>query len=94
MPGATSRPPAPPTSSRRGTAASLTAATIDWMPRQFITFRAEYNHRAASVPYFSGPGGTTPPGGNAGAPGSEVEGWAPDLRKAEDRLNFAVLVKL
>ncbi|HXY48615.1 MAG TPA: outer membrane beta-barrel protein [Terriglobales bacterium] len=69
------------------------SATIDYMPSQYITFRWEYNHRAASVPYFSGPGGVTPPGGNTGPPGSEVPGWAPDLRKAEDRLNWAILVK-
>lgn len=29
--------------------------TFDYMPRQFSTFRFEYNHRAANVPYFSGP---------------------------------------
>jgi hypothetical protein len=69
------------------------SATFDYMPSQYITFRWEYNHRAASVPYFSGPGGVTPPGGNQGAPGSVVEGFTPDLRKTEDRLNFAILVK-
>jgi hypothetical protein len=45
------------------------------------------------VPYFSGRGGVTPPGGNTGTPGSSVEGWAPDLRKIENRLNFSLLVK-
>jgi hypothetical protein len=69
------------------------SATFDYMPSQYITFRWEYNHRAASVPYFSGPGGVTPPGGNQGPPGSVVEGFTPDLRKTEDRLNFAILVK-
>ena len=69
------------------------SATFDYMPSQYITFRWEYNHRAASVPYFSGPAGVTPPGGNQGAPGSVVEGFTPDLRKTEDRLNFAILVK-
>jgi hypothetical protein len=69
------------------------SATYDYMPSQYITFRWEYNHRAANVPYFSGPGGVTPPGGNQGAPGSVVEGFTPDLRKTEDRLNFAILVK-
>ncbi len=69
------------------------SATFDYMPSQYITFRWEYNHRAASVPYFSGTGGVTPPGGNQGPPGSQVEGWAPDLRKLEDRLNMAILVK-
>ncbi len=68
--------------------------TFDFMPSQFITFRAEYSHRAANVPYFSGEGGVTPPGGNTGAPGSFVEGWAPDLRKSENRVTFALLVKL
>jgi hypothetical protein len=68
--------------------------TFDWMPNDWITFRAEPDHRAANVPYFVGPGGITPPGGNTGAPGSLVSGWAPDLRKTETRINFALLVKL
>ena len=61
------------------------SATVDYMPGQYITFRMEYNHRAANVPYFSGPGGVTPPGGNTGAPGSFVPGWTPDLVKTENR---------
>ena len=69
------------------------SATFDWMPSQYITWRWEYNYRAANVPYFSGPGGVTPPGGNQGAPGSFVSGWAPDLRRNETRLNMAILVK-
>jgi len=63
------------------------------MPSQYVTFRWEYNHRATNVPYFSGPGGITPEGGNTGAPGSVVPGFVPDLRKRENRLNLAVLVK-
>ncbi len=69
------------------------STTIDYMPSQYITWRLEYNHRAADVPYFSGPGGVTPPGGNTGAPGSFVPGWAPDLRNSENRMTGAVLVK-
>ncbi|MBS1839552.1 MAG: outer membrane beta-barrel protein [Acidobacteria bacterium] len=82
------------------------SATFDWMPSQYITFRWEFNHRAANVPYFSGSGGVTPPGGNNGAPGSLVclqgfvtcdgsrsNTWFPDLRKIENRLNLAILVK-
>jgi len=82
------------------------SGTFDWMPSQYITFRWEYNHRAANVPYFSGSGGVTPPGGNTfGAPGSAVcfsgappcgslaNTWFPDLRKSENRLNMAILVK-
>jgi hypothetical protein len=69
------------------------SGTFDYMPSQYITFRWEYNYRAANVPYFSGPGGVTPPGGNQGAPGSFVPGFTPDLRKTENRLNMAILVK-
>lgn len=69
------------------------STTFDYMPSQYITFRWEYNHRAANVPYFSGPGGITPPGGNTGTPGSLASGFTPDLRKRENRLNLALLVK-
>ncbi len=72
--------------------------TYDYMPSQFITFRSELDHRAANVPYFTGAGGVTPPGGNQGALGSLVtlpSGalWQPDLRKTETRVTFAILVK-
>lgn len=69
------------------------SATFDYMPDDLVTFRAEANLRHASVPYFAGPGGVTPPGGNTGAPGSLVEGWSPDLRKSEQRVTLAMLVK-
>jgi hypothetical protein len=68
------------------------SATVDYMPSQYITFRMEYNHRAANVPYFSGPGGITPAGGNTGAPGSVVPGFTPDLVKSENRMTGAILV--
>jgi cell division protein FtsB len=73
------------------------SATYDYMPSQYITFRWEFNHRHANVPYWSGPGGITPPGGNNGNPGSQVvvngTTWFPDLRKTEDRATMAILVK-
>lgn len=69
------------------------SATFDYMPDDLVTFRAEANLRRASVPYFAGPGGVTPPGGNTGVPGSLVEGWTPDLRKSEQRVTLAMLVK-
>ena len=68
--------------------------TVDYIPRPFVIFRAEFNHRQANVPYFSGEGGVTPPGGNVGPPGSLVPDFTPDLRKSEDRLTFALLIKL
>lgn len=67
--------------------------TYDYMPNPFLTLRAEFNRRGASVPYFAGPGGVTPPGGNQGTPGSSVPGWFPDLRKTESRITLAMLVK-
>ena len=69
------------------------SVTFDYMPSQYFTYRLEYNHRAANVPYFSGPGGVTPPGGNQGTPGSLVSGWQPDLRNSENRITGALLVK-
>ncbi len=42
--------------------------TFDYMPKQYITFRWEYDYRHANVPYWTGRGGITPPGGNNGAP--------------------------
>ncbi|MGC2325586.1 MAG: outer membrane beta-barrel protein [Candidatus Sulfotelmatobacter sp.] len=38
------------------------SVTFDYMPSQYITFRWEYDYRHASVPYWSGRGGITPPG--------------------------------
>ena len=70
------------------------SATFDWMPKQYITFRWEYDHRQANVPYFTGPGGLTPPGGNTGTPGVTVPGgWTPDLRKVQSTIEMAILVK-
>lgn len=77
------------------------SGTFDWMPSQYITFRTEFDHRAASVPYFSGPGGITPTScpsaplvsNICGTPGAFVPGFAPDLRKIENRIDLSILVK-
>ena len=69
------------------------SATFDYMPSQYITFRWEFDHRAANVPYFSGKGGITPLAGNTGAPGSVVAGFTPDLVKDENRFDLSILVK-
>jgi len=70
------------------------SVTFDYLPSQFITFRIEYNHREANVPYFASRKGVTPPSGNTGAPGSEVSGWSPDLDRVENRLTAAMLIRL
>ena len=67
--------------------------TGDYMPTQNITFRLEFNHRWANVPYFTGKDGVTPPGGNTGTPGSTVAGWSPDLKQTEDRATVAMMVR-
>jgi len=60
-----------------------TSFTFDWMPKQYITFRSEFGYRHTNVPYWSGSGGITPPGGNTaplsvfggtGGPGGLVPG--------------------
>jgi len=67
--------------------------TLDYMLSAYVTFRAEFLHHHASVPYFGGLRGVSPPGGNQGAPGSLVQGWSPDLTKTESHINVALLVK-
>jgi hypothetical protein len=77
------------------------SATFDYMPKQYITFRWEFDHRAANVPYFSGPGGITPTScptaplveNICGSPGAIVPGFTPDLKKIENRIDLAILVK-
>ena len=41
--------------------------TFHYMPKQYITWWAEAGYRHSDVPYFSGRGGITPPGGNTGS---------------------------
>jgi hypothetical protein len=42
--------------------------TFQYMPRQYITWWAEWGYRHSDIPYFAGRGGVTPPGGNNGLP--------------------------
>jgi hypothetical protein len=77
------------------------SGTFDYMPSQYITFRWEFDHRAANVPYWSGPGGITPTScptaplveNICGSPGAFVPGFTPDLKKIENRIDLAILVK-
>jgi hypothetical protein len=41
---------------------------VQWMPKQYITWWFEFGYRHSDVPYWTGRGGITPPGGNNGAP--------------------------
>lgn len=40
--------------------------TLQYMPRQYITWWAEVGYRHSDVPYFAGRGGVTPPGFSLG----------------------------
>jgi Putative beta-barrel porin-2, OmpL-like. bbp2/Carboxypeptidase regulatory-like domain len=49
-----------------------TTLNLQYMPKEWITFWTEFGFRHSNVPYFSGPGGVTPPGGNNGSPSNYV----------------------
>ena len=79
---------------------------LQYMPKDWITWWTEVTFRHSSVPYWSGQGGITPPGGNNGSPASCVGGgadattgqcssgdWFPDLRTREVVVGGGVMVK-
>jgi putative OmpL-like beta-barrel porin-2/carboxypeptidase family protein len=79
---------------------------FQYMPTDWITWWTEATFRHSSVPYWSGPGGITPPGGNNGSPASCVGGgadattgncsvgdWFPDLRTREVIVGAGLMVK-
>jgi hypothetical protein len=83
-----------------------TQLNFQYMPKDWITWWTEATFRHSNVPYWSGSGGVTPPGGNNGAPASCVGGgadantgnceasdWFPDLRTREVIVGAGVLVK-
>jgi hypothetical protein len=83
-----------------------TQLNVQYMPKDWITWWTEATFRHSSVPYWSGSGGVTPPGGNTGTPTSCVGGgadpttgncsasdWFPDLRTREVVVGAGVMVK-
>ena len=82
---------------------------FQYMPKDWITWWTEVTYRHSDVPYWSGPGGVTPPAGNTGSPASLVcnngsvigadacasEGgvWYPDQRTREVVWGAGVMVK-
>ena len=67
------------------------STTFDWMPDQFQTWRLEFVHRAASIPYFAGHGGVT---SSTGYIGGSTTNWKPDLVKDESRVIAALLFRM
>lgn len=45
-----------------------TTLNLQWMPKQYVTWWLEGGYRHSDVPYWTGRGGITPPGGNNGFP--------------------------
>jgi len=86
-----------------------TQLNFQYMPKDWITWWTEVTFRHSDVPYWSGPGGVTPPAGNTGSPALPVcsngsisgadacanEGgvWYPDLRTREVIWGAGVMVK-
>jgi hypothetical protein len=68
------------------------STNLDYMPNQSLTFRIEYVHRHASVPYFAGKGGVTSPTGYSTT--TLPPDWRPDLVRSEDRIIAALLFRL
>jgi hypothetical protein len=65
--------------------------TQDFQPSPWLVLRLEYVHRQANVPYFSGPGGITGPGGVLAA---NPATFVPDLRNYDDRVFFNITLRL
>ena len=68
------------------------STNLDYMPNQSVTFRVEFVHRSANVPYFAGQGGVTSQTGYSNVVLDPA--WRPDLVKSENRLIFAMLFRL
>jgi hypothetical protein len=69
-------------------------ATIDLSPSPWLLLRLEYMHRWSNIPYFSGPGGITGPGGVAPVTPAEAASFTPDLRKSDDRIAANATLRL
>jgi len=68
------------------------STNIDYMLNQSITFRLEFVHRSANVPYFAGAGGVT---SQTGYSTTVLDpSWRPDLVKSENRIIAAILFRL
>lgn len=68
------------------------STNIDFMPNQSFTFRIEYVHRYANIPYFAGRGGVTSQTGYTTTTLDPT--WKPDLVHAESRIILALLFRL
>jgi hypothetical protein len=70
--------------------------TLDYLPSPWLLIRAEYSHREANIPYFSGHGGTTGPGGVAASASADplAAKFTPDLSNRDDRLILNATLRL
>jgi len=72
--GATAVTGSPYFTENPGDKAKMYDATLNfqWMPKSYITWWMEAGYRHSNVPYWSGRGGITPPGGNTANPADYV----------------------
>jgi hypothetical protein len=66
--------------------------TFDYQPTDYVTYRIEYVHRGANVPYFAGHGGSTSPDGYSDT--AIPVGYQPDRVTGEDRITIAFLLRI
>ena len=68
--------------------------TFDYWPSAWTLLRLEYMHRGANIPFFSGHGGITGPGGVAPVSPAAAAAFTPDLRRSDDRVVVNVTLRL
>lgn len=82
-----------PDQSRPFSGGGLTT-TFDFWPSPWTILRLEYMHRMSNIPFFSGHGGITGPGGVHPVSSEAAAGFTPDLRKSDDRVVINVTLRL
>jgi hypothetical protein len=68
--------------------------TFDFWPSPWTVLRLEYMHRVANIPFFSGHGGITGPGGVQPGPAPAAATFTPDLRRSDDRIVVNATLRL
>ena len=70
------------------------SATIDFWPSPWLVTRLEYSHRESNLPYFSGHGGITGPGGVLPTSAAAQDSFVPDLVTHDDWLILNITLRL
>ena len=68
--------------------------TFDYWPSPWTVLRLEYMHRVANIPFFSGHGGITGPGGVQPSSSADAATFTPALRRSDDRIVVNATLRL